>query len=143
MLSRVPFVTIGGTAVACYLPPRRPADLDIVLSVSPRSVDRAVRALRTTVERCGLITDGPGVALDKDALQRGNELVISLQCGQLHIVGNNLPEQVDPEAVIARRQWWFVDRSLIPIAMRDDLVAIKIANGSQKDLADSRALCEQ
>ena len=134
--ARVPFVAIGGTAVACYVPDRRPDDLDILILPSPQAAHRAIRALRMTVRRCGLVPDGAMVVLDEAALRQGRELIVSLKCGKLHVIGEQLPNQVDAESVIARRQWWLVDRSVMPICARDDLIAIKLANACPKDLDD-------
>lgn len=144
VLMRVPFVVVGGVAMARYVPSRVPKDLDLVIGSNRLGASRALRALERTLERNALVTasiDQPLVVAEQDLIE-GSEIIVPTGNGVLHIVSDCLPVGISRDGLVRARQWVVIQRSLVPITSRLDLYRLKAATGLQKDREDCRLLSE-
>ena len=137
---RVPYCAIGGFATATFVEARRPDDLDLVLAPGARSGQLAMRALAR------LVYDGAADAAliatvaDPDRLAAGEGLAVWTRLGKLHIVGSDLPSEVDRAGVVQRRQWALLGQHAVAIPQLADLLALKRISGRPIDLDDAKAL---
>jgi len=117
----VPFVVIGSTASACYIPlPRPPADLDVLVLGGSKAADRAMATVGDLIRRYRDVRVPPFSATGFD---EGIPLVIETPVGSLHVVSNLAGDLRDH--VVRRRHWVLIDRTLTPIARLDDLIMLK------------------
>ncbi|HKP90369.1 MAG TPA: hypothetical protein VJT75_10385 [Thermoleophilaceae bacterium] len=136
---QVPYVAIGGVAVASYDPRRRPRDFDIVVMPSDHGVRRAHRAVRYLLWRWGLTEGTPPLTLSASAFGQRLELEVPLVPGTLHVVGGPRV-RLAPDELFACRRWRVLDRCPVAICSFDHLVAMKRASGTPRDQADLELL---
>ena len=136
----VDYVTIGGIAIQAHGGQRLTQDLDIAIAASRENLERLARALADLDARIlgpeGQQSRRPPSA----ALLGGSEIWHLITAhGPLDVV--TLPAHLGSfEELRARAHTTPLGDLTIPIASRDDLIAMKRTTGRPQDLADVRLL---
>ncbi|HEY1688577.1 MAG TPA: nucleotidyl transferase AbiEii/AbiGii toxin family protein [Solirubrobacteraceae bacterium] len=136
----VEYVVVGGIAVQAHGHVRMTNDIDLIPSPSPGNLDRLAAALIELHARV-LNPGSEHLAIDALMLPRATLWQFSTQHGDIDVLHDApgaapFPQLRERALVIA------LDRRAIPIASRDDLIAMKRAAARPVDLADIAALTE-
>jgi hypothetical protein len=136
----VDYVTIGGIAIQAHGGQRLTQDLDIAIAASRDNLERLHRALEDLDARI-LGPDGKrSTSTPSAALLASSDLwhLVTVH-GPLDVV--TLPAHLGPfEEVRARAHRIPLGDLTVPIAHREDLLAMKRASNRPQDLADVRLL---
>lgn len=142
---RVRYLVVGGVAVVLHGHLRTTADLDLVLSLVPDNVRRALAALgrlgfrpRAPVR----VEDFADPAARADWADQKGMTVFSLWSSQVHGIEVDLfvREPFDFEQAFGRSVRVALDTTSATVASLEDLLAMKRAAGRPLDLADAAAL---
>ncbi|MEO8482796.1 MAG: hypothetical protein ABI634_11335 [Acidobacteriota bacterium] len=123
---RIPFLLVGGLAVAAQGEPRFTADVDVVAFVTMKAAEGLIARADSA---------GFGVAADEaDRLRATGTLRFHRAPFQLDIIVASLPfeERARQRAIVAR----LFDRE-VPLPTPEDLLLFKIISGREKDLLDA------
>ncbi len=127
---RLPYVLIGGLAVAFTGEPRTTLDVDVSVWSDPEKLGTAVQCL------CKSLRPFPKEPLQ--FVEHRRVLPVSTANGvRADIVFASLP--VEREA-IRRAIWKQIAGRSIPVASVEDLLLMKLVSEREKDLSDARAL---
>lgn len=107
-----------------------PADLDILISGSEEAATRALRALFIVCRR--RCTRSSSAGFSKSGFRDGIEIRLLTDYGvALHVVGADLvPAR---SQVVRNRVWVPLDRGLVPVCRRSDLIALQQNSDRAKD----------
>lgn len=127
----VSYVVVGGLAVAAHGVIRATADLDLVVAADWDNAEALARAL-TEVDARDL--DEQPQAISREALVRRVDRRLHTRHGDVHLLHevDGIPryDDLQPPAVFD------VGGIAVPVARREDLVAMKRSAGRPKDLID-------
>jgi hypothetical protein len=126
----IPYILIGGLAVAAWGEPRSTLDVDLSVWADPEKLPQAVACLCRTLRS---LTAEP-----LQFVERSRVLPLESRGGiRLDIVFGVLP--IQREAIL-RAVVKPIGGRMIPVATVEDLVLMKLVSERQKDLDDARAL---
>jgi hypothetical protein len=137
---KVEYVVVGGIAVQVHGHVRMTNDIDLVPAPVPLNIERLAAALNTLKARV-LNPGSEGIAIDARMLPRATLWQFSTQYGDVDVLHDapgvaSFPDLRNRALVIT------LSERLIPIASRDDLIAMKRASARPVDLSDIAALTE-
>lgn len=132
---RVDFVVIGGIAAVLLGSPRLTRDLDICVSTEPANLDALERVLVELEARLRDAPDDVPFVPDGRALRQVELLTLVTSAGWLDLV---VRPKGAPVYERLRRNAERIDvgGQTVLVASIDDLIAMKLAAGRPKDLAD-------
>jgi hypothetical protein len=137
---RVEYVVIGGIAVQAHGHVRMTNDIDVVPSPSHTNLERLAAALNE-LEARALNPDGRHLRIDAAMLPRAALWQFATRHGDIDVM-HDPPGSARFSRLRERALVISLGEHPIPIASRDDLIAMKRASGRPVDLADIAALTE-
>lgn len=143
----VEYVLIGGLAVGAHGFPRATKDVDIVPAPDLPNLERLARLLSTLgAEHHGLGDFGPSEfpfdPHDPAQLAEGGNFVLTTRLGRLDVMQwvPGIPGELAFEHLARNAVEITLNRRLIRVCSRDDLIAMKRAAGRPQDLVDLQEL---
>lgn len=137
----VDFVVVGGIAVQVHGHVRMTNDLDLIPAPTPANLTRLAEALNDLQARV-LNPGSKDLRIDAHMLPRATLWQLSTPDGDIDIL-HDAPGAAPFPQLRSRALRIALGDLTIPIAGRDDLIAMKLASGRPTDLADIAALTEQ
>jgi predicted nucleotidyltransferase len=135
----VDFVVIGGIAAALLGSPRLTQDLDVCFAVDSANLKALGRALVDLDARLGDVADEVPFVPDEATLRRVEVLTLETRAGRLDVLAR--PRGAPSYQSLRRRAERFdVGGFSVLVAGLEDLIAMKLAAGRAKDIADVEEL---
>ena len=135
----VDFVVIGGIAAALLGSPRLTQDLDACFAVDSANLTALGRALVDLDARLSGVTDDVPFVPDEATLRRVEVLTLETRAGRLDVLTR--PRGAPSYQSLRRRAERFdVGGFSVLVAGLEDLIAMKLAAGRAKDIADVEEL---
>jgi hypothetical protein len=135
---RVDYVLVGGVAVQVHGHVRMTNDLDLIPAPTPRNLRQLAEALDELDARV-LNPGSEGMRLDERTLHRATLWQLTTPAGDLDIL-HDAPGAAPYEQLRSRALEVELGSERIPVAGRDDLIAMKRAASRPVDLQDIAAL---
>jgi hypothetical protein len=136
----VDYVVVGGIAVQVHGHVRMTNDLDLIPAPTPENLKRLAAALRELQARV-LNRGSEQLGIDARMLPRATLWQLSTPHGDIDIL-HDAPGAAPFPQLRKRALTLALGNHMVPIAGRDDLIAMKRASGRPTDLADVCALTE-
>ena len=145
--SGVRYLVAGGTAIVLHGIVRMTADLDIMVSLDKKNVEKLV----ASIEKLGYTPKAPVKAIDladpeKRALwmrEKGMKVFSFFEKKMpIHMVDVFVYEPIDFEGAYGRRKIVDAGGLRIPVVSLDDLERMKAIAGREMDLADIKSIRE-
>lgn len=132
----VSFVVIGGIAARVHGSVRVTDDLDVVPEPGIQNAQRLERALARLGARFrGVDADLLGIDLDAETLAEGANFMLSTEFGDLDVMPL-VDGAIEWDQLRGRAAEHDLAGVVVPVAGRDDLIAMKRAAGRRQDIED-------